>query len=62
VDGNAALQIRQGKGGLPITAVRGADQVEESVILVNGYDRAIAERPADRSKVSGEHSDFAYEW
>jgi hypothetical protein len=61
VDGNAALEVRQGKGGLAISAVRGANQVEEGVILVNGDDCSIAEGPAYWGKIAAEHPYLAYE-
>jgi hypothetical protein len=33
VDGNAALEVGQRKGGLPIATVRGADEIKKRIIL-----------------------------
>jgi hypothetical protein len=61
VDGNAALEVRQGKGGLAISTVGGANQVEERIILIDGYQSSIAECPTYWRKVAGEHPYLAYE-
>src|SRR5437588_11405709 len=55
MDRNTALQIGQGEGRLAITAVRSPKQTEKRIVLVNGYDLAITEGPADRGKVPCNH-------
>jgi hypothetical protein len=61
MDGHAALQIRECEGGLPIASVGGADQVKEGIVLCNGQQSSIAERPACRRKITAEHPYLAYE-
>jgi hypothetical protein len=58
MDGNSALQVGQGEGGLSIASIGSSDQVEKGIILVNGNNSAIAECPSHGSEVSGEHPDL----
>ena len=60
VDGNAALKSGKGKGRLSVTAIGGADQGEQSLVVSDGHQRAIAKRPACRGKVASEHPNFTY--
>src|SRR5262249_44830822 len=55
----AALQVGQCECLLTIAAVGRADQIEQSIILGDRYERPVAERPADRGKVAGKHTDLA---
>src|ERR1700730_3703459 len=55
-----ALQVREREGRLAIASVRGANQIEERVILIYGDDCAITKGPPHWRKVSGEHPDLAY--
>ena len=58
VDGNAAAQIGQSEGFLPVAAVRRSDQLEKRFVFGNGKQLASAKHPAGGSKISREHSDF----
>src|SRR5438477_10744354 len=60
MDGNSSLKIRQGKRGLSIAAVGGADQIEQRLVLRDRQELAFAEHPSGRSEVAREHPDFAY--
>jgi hypothetical protein len=59
MDGNPAAQVRQGEGCLSIASVGGANQVEQGVVLRDGYQASIAERPAGWGEISAEHPDLA---
>jgi hypothetical protein len=61
VDGDAALEVGQGKGVLPISTVGGANQVEERIIFCDWYQSSIAECPTYWRKITGEHPYLAYE-
>jgi len=60
-DADRALQDGQGGGGSAIAAVGGAQEREESRVLADGQQLAIAERPALRCEVAGKHADLSYE-
>jgi hypothetical protein len=61
MDGDAAAKVGQGESRLTIASVGGANQVKERVVLRDGNQRPIAERPACRRKIATEHPYLAYE-
>src|SRR4051812_3956853 len=58
----AATQIGESKRGLSITAVGGANQLEQNVVLRDWQQLPFAKHPAGRREVPGEYTDFAYIW
>src|SRR5262245_15207227 len=58
VQRDATTQVRQTECGLAVAAIGRADQVEERLVLRDGKELALAEHPAGRCEVAGEHSDF----
>src|SRR2546427_7403092 len=55
MDRDAALQVGEREGCLPIAAVRGPNQGEQGFIARYGQHRSVAEHPAGRGKISGKH-------
>jgi hypothetical protein len=53
-----ALQIRQGKVGLPVAAIRRSQQGKERLVLIDGQKLSVAERPALWRKIEAKDSDF----
>ena len=62
VNRHAALQVRQGEGFLAIAAVRGADEVEQGIVLRDGYQSPVAECPSLRGEISPKHPYLADKW
>jgi len=62
MDREPTLQVWQRKCGLPVAAIRRADQLKKHFILRNWQQLSLTEHPAVRIEVSGEHPDFAYIW
>ena len=60
VDRHPAAQVRQREGALAVAAVGRADQLEQRLVLGDGQQLALAEHPARRREVAGEHPDLAY--
>ena len=58
----AGAVVRQGEGGPPVTAEGGAQQREESLILIDGQKLPVAQRPAFGSENEGHDADLAQEW
>jgi len=58
--GCGALEVWQGKVALAIAAVSCAQKREQSCVLADGQELAIAQRPADGSKVKRENPDLSY--
>src|ERR1043165_7906098 len=62
MDRYPALKIRQIKSVLSVSAVRRTDQLKQRFVFGNCHWRPVAEVPACRSKITGEHSDLTYIW
>src|SRR5262249_32136109 len=62
VEGQAAPQVRQGKGGLPVSTVGRADQVEQRLVVRDRQELPLPEHPTRRGEVPGEHADLADVW
>src|SRR4051794_7376416 len=62
VQRNPALEIGQIKCTLPVSAIRRTDQLKQGFVLTNRQCLSITEHPANRRKVTGKHSYFAYIW
>ena len=58
VGGHAALEIGQGEVDASVTAVSGAQQRKQGLVLVDGQQLAIAERPALGRKIEAHDLDF----
>jgi hypothetical protein len=58
---NPALQVRQSEGSHSITAVGGAENGKERLILVDRQQLAIAEGPALRREIPADEFDFSQE-
>jgi len=58
MDGKATLQVGQGEGGGSIATVRGAQQREQGLILVDEHELPVALRPAFGREVERENPDF----
>src|ERR1700681_4532951 len=56
-----ALEIGEGKVGLPVAAIRGAEEREQGRVLADGQELSITGGPANGSKVPGKNPDFSYE-
>jgi hypothetical protein len=61
VDGNTALQVGQGEGGLAVSAVGCTDQIEQGVILIDCHQGSVAKGPAYWRKISAKHSNLTDE-
>src|SRR5438105_5975206 len=59
IHADAALEIRQGEGGLPVAAVGRAEDGEEGDVLGDGEELAVGESPAAGGEVAGEEIDLA---
>ena len=59
MDRKAAAQIRQREGALAVAAIGGADQVEQGLVFGDRQQLSLAEHPAGRREIAGEHADFA---
>src|SRR5438552_142278 len=62
VQRGAALQVRQAEVDAAVSAIGGAEQREERLILIDWQELAIAHRPALRRKVEGHTFQFREEW
>ncbi len=58
VDRDPAAQVGQREGRLPVAAVGRADQLEQRLVLGDRQQLALAEHPAGRGEVAGEHPDL----
>ena len=58
MDRRARAQVGQGERGLPVAAVRRAQQREERLVLVDRQHLPVAERPSLRREVEGDDADF----
>src|ERR1700733_4561936 len=59
---DAALQIRQIKGGGAVASVGGAQKGEEGLVLVDGHCLPVAKSPAFRREVESEQFDLPEKW
>ena len=59
VDRKSTLQVGEREGRLTVAAVRGADELEQRLVLRDGGELSGTERPARRCEVAGEHPDLA---
>jgi hypothetical protein len=55
VHGDFAAEVGEREGGLPVTAVHRAEQGEESLVLVDGEELAVAKGPALGGIVPGDN-------
>jgi hypothetical protein len=62
VDRNAAAQVGKREVGLPVASVAGAQEREQRLVLVDGQELPIAQRPAFGWKVERDDLDLAQEW
>src|SRR5258708_8798361 len=62
VDWRTALQVGQGKRGLPITAISGAENREQCLILVDGQQLAVTKSPSLRREIPTDDLDFSQKW
>ena len=61
-DRNAALEIGNAEGAVPVAAVSRSQKGKERLILVDTQHLPVAQCPAARCKVAAEHSDFTDKW
>lgn len=62
MDGNAAREVGQRKGGLPVTSVGGPDQREQGIVLGDGQKLPLTQRPPEGSEIAGKGPDLAQKW
>ena len=62
VEWHAPLEIRQREVDPPVATVSGAQQRKERLVLIDGQQLSVAQRPAFRRKAEGEYPDLAKEW
>ena len=61
VNRNAATKIGQREGCASVTTVDGPEKGEDSLVLVDGKQLAVAKSPATGREVSAKHDDFGEE-
>ena len=61
VNRRSAAQIGQAEIGLPVAAIRCAEQREQGLILIDRQKLPIAHRPASRCKAEAHQTDFGEE-
>src|SRR3954471_863392 len=59
---DAPAQVRQGERRLSVSAVGSADQLEQRLVLRDRQELTLAEHPAGRGEVPGEHANLANVW
>jgi len=55
---NSPLKVRERESGLSIAAVSRSKERKQGLVLVDGKELAIAERPPFGREAEAEHSDF----
>ena len=62
MDRRPAAQVRQREGGLPVTAVSGAEKGEQRLVLVDRQKLPVAERPTLGREIPRNNFDFTHKW
>src|SRR5712691_1734175 len=62
VNRDTTSQVRQAKVDAPVAAEGRAQQTEERLVLINGQQLSVTQRPALRRKNETHDSDFRQEW
>jgi hypothetical protein len=61
VDGHAPAQVGQGEVDAPVAAVGGTEQGEQGLVLVDGKELAVTQRPALWRKTKGHDANLTQE-
>jgi hypothetical protein len=56
------LEIRKGKVNAPVSAVGRAKQTEERLVLIDGQQLPVTQRPTFGGEAKTENSDFREKW
>src|SRR5205085_9096128 len=59
VQRQTAAEVRQREGRLTVAAIGRADKLEQGLVLRDRQHLALAEHPADRGEIAGEHANLA---
>jgi hypothetical protein len=62
MDRRSALEVRQRKISLPVTAIGCSQDRKQRLILVDGQQLTIAKRPTPGGEVPRYHFDFTDKW
>src|SRR2546423_5680737 len=62
VDGNSALQVREGESLLAIAPIGRSNQLKQGFVFRDGQQLTVTKHPPRGREVAGKHSDFPYIW